>query len=75
MLHKFRQRLSPRSRCYLKHVKISMVENFMLPKEIQPLLSERSFCDYVNTTLPDLRVLDIDLWPRDPTRTNIESRA
>ena len=45
----------------------------MFPKEIQPLLSERNFCDYVSTTLPNL--LDIDLWPRDPTRTNIESRA
>lgn len=75
LLHGFNQRLSPGSQCYLRHVKITMVDGFMLPKESQPLDLGRGLCDQINTALPSLRVLDIDLWPRDPTNTNTVSRA
>lgn len=73
LLHQFNQRLSPGSRCYLRHVKITMVENFMLPNETQPLNS-KSLCDYINTSFPNLRILEIDLWPRDPTRSETGNR-
>lgn len=74
MLHKFTQHFSPETQCYIRHVKITMVEHFMLPNETQPLNSKRSICDYINTTFPNLRILEIDLWPRDPTRADRGSR-
>ena len=74
-LHGFNQRLSSGSQCYLRHVKITMVDGFMLPKESQPLDSEQSLCDHINIALPNLRILDVDLWPCDPTRINTGSRA
>lgn len=74
-LQNFNQRLSPGSQCYLRHVNITRAEGFMFPKESQPLNTERSFCDHINTALPNLRILDVDLWPRDPTRTDTGSRA
>ena len=74
MLHKFTKCFSPETQCYIRHVKITMVEHFMLPNETQPLNSKRNLCGYINTTFPNLRILEIDLWPRDPTRTDTGNR-
>lgn len=74
-LHNFSTLFSPASQYYLKHIKINMVEGFMVYNETLPLISERSLSTYVNTSVANLRILDLDLWPRDPTRTDTESRA
>ena len=53
-----------------------MVEGFMLRYNLTtPLISEHTLSTYVNITVPTLRVLNIDLWPRDPTRANTEDRV
>ena len=79
-LHDFCNCLSPDSQRYLKNVKITMVEGFMgfmlrgnLTTPLTPGCTTLS--TYINTTLPALRVLNIDLWPRKPTRTDTENRA
>ena len=74
LLHKFIQHFSPETQRYIRHVKITMVEDFILPNEAQPLNSKRSFCDHINTTFPNLRILEIDLWPRNPTRIDTGDR-
>lgn len=71
-LQDFSNGLSPDSQRYLKNVKITMVEGFMLTT---PLISESTLSTYINATVPTLRVLNIDLWPRDPTRMNTEDRC
>ena len=79
-LHDFCNCLSPDSQRYLKNVKITMVEGFMgfmLPCNLNTPLTPgcTTLSTYINTILPALRVLNIDLWPRTPTRTDTESRA
>ncbi|CAF9938853.1 hypothetical protein IMSHALPRED_001114 [Imshaugia aleurites] len=75
VMHDFSKLLSPGSQHYLKHVRIDMIEGFMLPNETQPFSSERSLSTHINTTLPNLRTLSIDLWPRDPSRIDKDNRA
>ena len=66
LLHSFSKLLSPGSQRHLKRVKINMVEGAMSePKDLG---------DYLKATLPNLRFLNIDLWPRDPTRLDTVNR-
>ncbi|KAF6232251.1 hypothetical protein HO173_009634 [Letharia columbiana] len=75
MLRDFSKLLSPGSHRYIRHVKINMVEAFMLHNETLPFISEPALSKNLEATLPSLRTLTIDLWPRDPARTDKESRA
>ena len=75
MLRDFSKLLSPGSQRYIRHVKINMVEAFMLHNETLPFISEPALSKNLEATLPSLRTLTIDLWPRDPARTDKESRA
>ena len=68
-LQSFSSVLSPASQLNIRNIKIKMVEGFMLHNEALSLTSDRSLSTYINNTVANLRVLHIDLWPRDPTRT------
>ena len=75
VMHDFSKLLNPGSQHYLKHVRIDMVEGSMRHNDTRPFSSERSLSTHINTTLPNLRTLSIDLWPRDPSRLDKDNRA
>lgn len=74
MLETFSKVISPGSQCYLKHVKINMTEGFMRHNETLPFISEQNLSKHLYVTLPNIRTLTIDLWPRDPTRLDTDNR-